>query len=52
MIKVSDKEIKEVMKAFGIKDKKEFEEWVKSDITEWLEVNAKCFVEDRGGEDG
>jgi hypothetical protein len=42
MIKVSDKEIKEVMKAFGIKDKKEFEEWVKSDITEWLELNAKC----------
>lgn len=42
MIKVSDKEIKEVMKDFSIKDKKDFEEWVKSDIIEWLELNAKC----------
>jgi hypothetical protein len=49
MIKVSDKDIEEVMKEFDIKDKEEFEEWVKSDIIEWLEVNAKCFVEDRDG---
>ena len=47
MIKVSDKEIEEVMKEFDIKDKGNFEEWVKSDIIEWLEVNAKCYVEDR-----
>jgi len=47
MIKVSDKEIEEVMKEFDIKDKEEFEEWVKSDVIEWLEVNAKCYVEDR-----
>jgi hypothetical protein len=52
MIEVSDEDIEEVMKEFGIKDKNEFEEWVKSDITEWLKVNAKCYVEDRGGEDG
>jgi len=39
------------MKEFGIKDKEDFEEWVKSDITESLELNAKCYVEDRGGDD-
>jgi len=49
MIKVSDKEIEEVMKEFDIKDKEDFEEWVKSDTIEWLEVNAKCYVEDRDG---
>jgi len=48
MIEVSDEDIEEVMKEFSIKDKEEFEEWVKSDIIEWLEVNAKCYVEDRG----
>ena len=51
MIKVSDEDIEAVMKEFGIKDKEDFEEWVKSDITEWLELNAKCYVEDRGGDD-
>ena len=49
MIKVSDKDIEEVMKEFDIKDKENFEEWVKNDIIEWLEVNAKCYVEDRNG---